>query len=217
MKKLWLYAFAAAFCIVSSAAFAQQKAPPASDEWMEYKSPYVGEQNDLSNPHRTIEEILIWARERGTEVLSFSSDVENEIMAENAKINGHDFKPEKMDDKLRRIRGYFTPEGWREYVIYVKQTRLADMVREKDYSVTTIVNGNPSVVDSGTVAGAYHWLVKLPLMITFIIRDSMGEPQPAPAADYELVMQVGRNKDTTDLAGIAIEGWKMTAKNPVAP
>lgn len=217
MKKLWTYVFAAAFCIASQAALAQQKAPPASDDWMEYKSPYVGEQNDLSNPHRTIEEVLIWAQQRATEVLSFASSIENMRLADAAKENGTTFNGEEMDAKLRRIKGMFTPTGWREYATYVKQSRLADMVREKDYSVTTIVNGNSMVVDSGTVAGAYHWLVKLPVLVTFIIRDTMGEPQPAPAAQFELVMQVGRNPDTTDADGIAIESWKMTAREPAAP
>lgn len=214
MKNLCSFAFAAAFCIISAGAAAQEAPPPKGDGWMEYKSPYVGEQNDLSNPHRTIEEVLIWAQQRATEALSFSSARENMIMADNAKLNEIEFQGEAMDDKLRRIKGHFTTEGWREYVIYVKQSRLADMVRDKDYSVTTIVNGTATVVDSGTVAGAYHWLVKLPVMVTFIIRDEMGEPQPAPAADFELLMQVGRNKDSTDTDGIAIEGWKMNAKEP---
>lgn len=190
----------------------QQQPAPAGNDWMDYRNPYYGELNDLSNPHRTVDEIIVWAQKRATDVMSFMSDREIMTLEDRAKANNSTFAGESMNDKLRRIKTIFTQRGWAEYADFMRRNKVDEMVRLKDYSVTTIVNGNSLVIDSGAVGGSYHWMVRMPLMVTFLLMDMEGRAQASPATEFELVMQLGRSAESTDPDALAIEGWQITPK-----
>lgn len=174
-------------------------APPAGSDWKSY-NPYAGEESDLQNPNRTQDEIIAWSQQRATEVLSFA--------------------PANLDTKMTGVQKDFTPAGWNEYSSYLKDSKLTDMVRSQNYTVTTIVNGDTMILNSGAMAGNYHWLVELPLMVTFLHSSGVdGEaPQAVAGGNFKLILQLGRVAGAQGgVDGMAIESWKMENKAGATP
>src|SRR5690606_21245301 len=142
---LFVLALALLSCLLNvPPAAAQQLEQPVMDAvpdkpaWMEYKNPYVGEQNDLSNPHRSSDEVIAWGRDMATDALTFTA--------------------ETFTAKLEELRPSFSNAGWTDYGTYMRDSRFLDMVGQKKYNAATIVDGDIALKGSGTVAGAYRWL-----------------------------------------------------------
>ncbi len=185
-----------------------QNAPPSAPNvtpmaaeptpaWMNYENPYVGEQNDIVNPNRTPDEVVMWAEQQATNALTLT--------------------PKDFNDKLTQIKKAFTAQGWLEFATYARTADLPNRIQTRDYSVTTVAKGDGLVIDSGPVAGSFHWLVKLPIMITFLHLDKQGDMQPVEGGDYDLMMQVGRvAQGTGGPEDMAIEGWRITPTTPQA-
>lgn len=170
--------------LLSAPALAQQAAP-----WMEYKSPYAGEQNDVGNAHRTSEEILAWAQKNVTEALTFT--------------------PDNMNPKLNELKNIFTAQSWGQYTSYLKASRAADFVRVERLNMATVSSGDMVLTGSGAVGGVYHWAVQLPLMISFIKQDVVtNEQRTVSGARMRLSIQIGRvPKGGSE--GMAIESWSI--------
>lgn len=169
----------------------------APGDWANY-NPYSGEESDLQNPNRTQDEIINWSQQRATEVLSFS--------------------PADLDAKMARTKKDFTPAGLAEYLNYLKTSKLTDMVQGQGYAVTTIVNGDSMILNSGAMAGNYHWLVELPLMVTFLHNGADGTQEPVAGGNFKLILQLGRVAPSTGgVDGMAIESWKMENKQSTNP
>lgn len=182
------------------AAAAPAPAPAASD-WMSYKDPYSGEQNDIKTANRTQDEITVWAQSRATDLMSFT--------------------PEELSAKISNIKSLFVPAGWNEYATYLQTSKMIEMVRDRKYTVTTIVNGDSLILDSRSVSGSYHWIVQLPLMVTFLHPDSEGDMAAVAGGEFRLTMSIGRVQ-SGGIDGMAVESWKMEATQareapPVAP
>lgn len=172
---------------VATPAPAAAKPAPAAD-WMSYKDPYTGEQNDIKNSNRTLDEITVWAQGRAAELLSFT--------------------PEEFSQKLSSIKTAFVPAGWNEYATYLQTSKMVEMVRDRQYTVTTIVNGDSLILDSRSVAGAFHWIVQMPLMVTFLHPDSNGDMAAVAGGEFRLTMSIGRVQ-AGGIDGMAVESWKM--------
>ncbi|MDE1152918.1 MAG: DotI/IcmL/TraM family protein [Micavibrio sp.] len=169
-------------------------AEPTPD-WMNYQNPYAGEQNDLSNPNRTPDEVLLWAGQQAATVMTYT--------------------PETFNDSIAAAKKVFSTQGWNEFGAYAHSVDLVSRVRDRQYSVTTIVKGNAAIVDSGPVAGSYHWLVRMPLMVTFLHDDADGNQQAVDGGDTDLTMQVGRVQDGTGGPdSMVIEGWRVASRAP---
>jgi hypothetical protein len=192
-------------CAVSATAetMAWPDAAPAADaavekpSWMNYKDPYAGEQNNAANPNRTPEEIASWTSRAATEALSLTPDTINARIVETKKS--------------------FSPAGWTEFAEYMRRVQMIELVRDKKYSVATILNGDAVVMNSGAVSGVYRWLVHAPLLITFTQINAKGEAEPKHSGNFKLVMQLGRAADDkTGRDGLQIESWKMEAVDNAA-
>lgn len=178
-------------------------------DWMKYENPYVGEQNDLTNPHRTPEEVVAWVQNKATDMLTFTS---SDSIAMK-KADGADLStlPEEANIKLTRIKPTFSSQGWAEYANYMTvESGLIDMVRKQNRSITTIINGTGAVFEKGAAAGAYHWSVKSPVMISITGIDMDGSEKTLQSGKFQLVVQVGRiAQHSVEDDGLAIEGWKV--------
>jgi hypothetical protein len=169
---------------------APAKPAPAAADWMSYKDPYTGEQNDIKTANRTQDEITVWAQSRATDLMSFT--------------------PEELSAKIAGIKNLFVPAGWNEYATYLQTSKMIEMVRDKKYTVTTIVNGDSLILDSRAVEGSYHWIVQMPLMVTFLHPDSEGDMQAVAGGEFRLTMSIGRVQ-SGGIDGMAVESWKMEA------
>ena len=161
-----------------------------SDDWTKYHNPYAGEQNNLANPNKTADEIAAWAQKAVADALSFT--------------------PEDMDQKVAAAKKMFVEQGWAEYAAYVREAQLIERVRNQQMSMNTILNGDAVILGGDAVAGAYRWLVRAPVMITFLRKDATGEDKPAGTGSFLLTLQVARVDNGQGVDGIAIESWKVT-------
>ena len=172
-------------------------APAPANDWTNY-NPYSGEESDLQNPNRTQDEIIAWSQQRATEVLSFA--------------------PADLNTKMAATKKDFTAAGLNEYLNYLKDSKLTDMVQGQGYAVTTIVNGDSMILNSGAMAGSYHWLVELPLMVTFLHNGVDGNQEPVAGGNFKLILQLGRVPASAGgVDGMAIESWKMENKQSASP
>ena len=196
--KAFSYALAVfVFALTAGAPPTQAQAEEKKPAWMEYKNPYVGEQNDLSNPNQSSDEIMAWVREMATDVLSFTPQ------ETRPPQDG------KGTSKFEKIKPFFAANAWNDYGRYLKESRFLDMVTRSQYNASTIIDGDMVVVSSGALAGAYRWVIQAPLLITFHSVNSRGEVQPVTSGHFQLVMQVGRTKADKGKDGLMIDSWKM--------
>lgn len=171
-------------------------APVPNNDWMTYKNPYVGEQNDLSNPNRTDAEISAWTQKAIASALSFG--------------------PADVNAKITDAKKMFVERGWAEYAAYVKQAQLLERVRQQNMTLSTILNGEAVVIAKEAVAGSYHWLVRAPVLMTFMRPNAtaVGGQEPAGTGKFTLTLQIGRADKKLGDDGIVIESWKIEAVQP---
>jgi hypothetical protein len=158
-------------------------------DWMKYHTPYIGEQTNINNPHRTTTEILAWSQATTSNLLTMS--------------------PTDYKLKLTEFKKYFVPQGWQDYAGFLRDTKTISMVTQEGYSINTIVNLDPVMLNHGAVAGAYHWLMQVPITVSFLITAPNGELQTSGIDKYILTLQVGRVAEGSGDNGIAIESWKV--------
>ncbi len=185
MKKILIVVLLATGIFSPSLAQAQAQQTTERPSWLEYKNPYIGEENNIANPHRTREEITSWAQQAAADSLSFNKA--------NYKI------------KLQSFKKYFVRDGWQFYTAYLKETKLINMVMDDGYTVGTIVNDLPEITNKGTFESVYHWVVKMPITISFFSADTYKNPEPYASGKYLLLLDVGRVAN----GGIAIMDWKV--------
>jgi hypothetical protein len=149
----------------------------------------MGEENDIANPHRTSDEMSIWAQETVADIMSFAS----------GDYNG----------KLAQYRRYFTPEGWELYSNYLRDAKLLNIVSEQGYSIGTIVDSVPEIVNQGTSGGVYHWILKMPITISFFNADNVGNIKTGASGKYILYIDVMRIPETNSGENIAINNWRV--------
>src|SRR5690606_22565701 len=137
--KPFLIAAAAALVLCAPAARAQD----VQTDWMKY-NPYVGEQNDISNPHRTADGITSWAAD--------------------AVANALTFQPGQFREQIARVKAYFGRAGWQGYTDYLKESKIYDVARAGQYTVATAANGEPMITRKGARDGAYQWEVEVPVI-----------------------------------------------------
>jgi hypothetical protein len=173
-------------------ASAQPEAPAADGNmpsWLEYKPSYTGEENDIANPHRTSDEMTTWAQQAAADVLTFT-----------------------QDDYSKRMKGfkkYFKEAGWVLYTAYLRDTKILEMVNG-GYSIGAIVTEVPVVVHSGATSGAYHWIMRMPITISFFKKDpTSGESKTGPSGKFYLFMDVVRVSEGGGDDGIQITNWRV--------
>jgi len=189
--------FVAAGFTAVMALTAAQAGAQSDDAWMEYKNPYVSEQGNLANPHRTTDEILALGREMATDALSF-------------KPEDMDKPPEGEKNKLETLRPHFSDSAWKEYMAYMRDSRFLDMVYRNRYTASTIADGDIIMINSGPIAGSYRWAVQVPLLITFHQIGRTGEIMPVTSGRFRLTLQLGRTKPNDGKDGMQIDSWKMS-------
>jgi len=163
--------------------------PPPKPAWMEYKNPYVGEQNNLSNPNRSTEEIMSWTRDMTTNALTF--------------------EPDELNTKIAALKANFSNPGWADYGVYMKDSRFMEMVGQKRYNASTIVDGDMVLKASGPMAGAYRWVVEVPLLVTFHEVNRAGVAMPVTSGNFRLKIQIGRVDKEEGKDGMKIDSWQM--------
>jgi hypothetical protein len=81
---------------------------------------------------------------------------------------------------------------------------------EEGYSVGTIVNAPPEVVNHGSAEGSYHWIVRMPVTISFYTTLENGETKTGASGKYLIYMDITRiESGGIDDNNIAIANWRV--------
>lgn len=198
MNKILPLFFAAAFGLaISLPVFAQgaseqdtQATVPQSsgEDWMNYKSPYVAEQDDISQPHRTKEEISIWAQNFAAESMSLTR--------------------ETLSEKLATVKPSFTASGWQAYGGWLKSSKIFNMVRDESYILSTVMRGDALILNQGA-SDAYRWQITVPVIMSLSLPNELGEPQTLSSGNYNVIIQITRAKGAKNEDGIMVEDMKI--------
>ena len=160
-------------------------------EWLEFESE-AEKKLDLSASHRTEQEIEHWAEDAVIEVMTF------------------DFQDYRS--RFKSFQPYFAPSGWGEYVDYVDKTALLKRVTDNRYALSTIVQGQTKIVNTGVLEGRHRWLVQVPVMTSFFKQKSNGALDGRAVEGGQLIVtaQVGRVKEGLDNNGLLVESWAVS-------
>ncbi len=107
------------------------------------------------------------------------------------------------------FRKYFVPQGWQLYMAYLKDTKVMDMVGSGGYTIGAIVTEVPEIVNKGATGGAYHWILRMPITISFFKKDQSGDSKTGPTGKFYLFMDIMRVAQGGGDDGIAITNWRM--------
>ena len=194
---------AAALLVLSTPVWAQEAAPTPLDVapaaapaaplpgWMEYKTPYDGEQNDIRKAHRSQEEIMAWTQDSVTNALSIPAG--------------------GMAGKMAEVQKLFTPAAWAQYKTYLSTGALGEGIRVQSHDLSTIVNGDARILNHGETAGSYRWQIDLPLVHSFNKIEADGAVRQSPGRSQRLVVVIGRQPQAagsqSDEANVRIESF----------
>jgi len=152
---------------------------------------------DLSLPHRTKTEILMWTEQTVAGLMSF----------------GHT----NLYEHFEEIKPKFVESGWNDFMAYINKAGLQRYVQEKRYRLVTVVNGPTYVHREGAIGGVYRWEVRVPLLFSFYKTDAYGnitiDTEPEATADLELAAAVTRipveaNAETGETM-VALSAWRV--------
>lgn len=70
-------------------------------------------------------------------------------------------------DELQASSGFFTPEGWDQFLAALKQSNNLDAVKAKKLIVSAVATRAPIILQKGVLNGSYSWRVQMPILVTY--------------------------------------------------
>ncbi len=171
-------------------------------DWMQYKTPYSGEQNDIRQAHRSQGEILAWTQDSVTNALSIPA---GGVVA-----------------KMTEVQALFTPAAFNQYKAYLSSGSVGEGLRVQSHDLSTIVNGDARILSHGETGGSYRWQIELPLVHSFNKLEADGAVRQSPGRSQRVIVIIGRQPKAAggqaDDANVRIENFvAATAPAPVVP
>ncbi len=101
----------------------------------------------LSEPNQSSESVLSWASLAATAAFTYNFS--------------------NYREEFQAASGFFTGNGWRQFLDALKDSNNLDAVLAKKLIVTAQQVGKSEVMQEGHVKGIYAWQIKVPLMVTY--------------------------------------------------
>nr|AAS92005.1 IcmL protein [Legionella pneumophila] len=70
-------------------------------------------------------------------------------------------------DELQASSGFFTAEGWDQFVGALEQSNNLDAVKAKKLVVSAVATRAPIILQKGVLNGRYSWRVQMPILVTY--------------------------------------------------
>ncbi|MGQ3888116.1 type IVB secretion system apparatus protein IcmL/DotI [Legionella sp. CNM-1927-20] len=70
-------------------------------------------------------------------------------------------------DELQAASGFFTAEGWQQFLDALQQSNNLDAVKAKKLIVSAVATRAPIILQKGLLNGRYSWRVQMPLLVTY--------------------------------------------------
>jgi len=101
----------------------------------------------LSEPNQSDSAILQWANQAA--IAAFTYNFVN------------------YRDELQASSGFFTGEGWDQFLSALQQSNNLDAVKAKKLIVSAVATRAPIIMQKGPLNGSYSWRVQMPLLVTY--------------------------------------------------
>lgn len=70
-------------------------------------------------------------------------------------------------DELQASSGFFTAEGWDQFLSALQQSNNLDAVKAKKLIVSAVATRAPVILQKGILNGNYSWKVQMPILVTY--------------------------------------------------
>jgi intracellular multiplication protein IcmL len=69
--------------------------------------------------------------------------------------------------ELQASSGFFTSEGWTQFLTALEDSNNLDAVRVKKLIVSAVATSAPIILQKGILNGRYSWRVQMPMLVTY--------------------------------------------------
>lgn len=148
----------------------------------------------LEQPNRTSRELQEWVSMAVSEVLTLDAV--------------------QYETQLSQGKGYFTDDGYTQFVSYLNDSTLFDILKNGDLKTSVFVETPPLLLNDGPVGGVYRWLYDVPVTISYIPRTitNYTKTTDAQVRRVNVRVQVGRIDDPAAPEAVRIESWVVTLR-----
>jgi intracellular multiplication protein IcmL len=70
-------------------------------------------------------------------------------------------------DELQASSGFFTADGWDQFLAALQQSNNLDAVKAKKLIVSAVATRAPIILQKGILNGSYSWRVQMPILVTY--------------------------------------------------
>lgn len=70
-------------------------------------------------------------------------------------------------DELQASSGFFTPEGWDQFLNALQQSNNLDAVKAKKLIVSAVATRAPIILQKGVLNGNFSWRIQMPILVTY--------------------------------------------------
>ncbi|KTD75545.1 type IVB secretion system apparatus protein IcmL/DotI [Legionella waltersii] len=70
-------------------------------------------------------------------------------------------------DELQSASGFFTADGWDQFLGALQQSNNLDAVKAKKLVVSAVATRAPIILQKGVLNGQYSWRVQMPILVTY--------------------------------------------------
>lgn len=70
-------------------------------------------------------------------------------------------------DELQASSGFFTAEGWDQFLNALQQSNNLDAVKAKKLIVSAVATRAPIILQKGVLNDSYSWRVQMPILVTY--------------------------------------------------
>ncbi|MCA0404283.1 MAG: type IVB secretion system apparatus protein IcmL/DotI [Proteobacteria bacterium] len=70
-------------------------------------------------------------------------------------------------EELQASSGFFTAEGWSQFLNALQQSNNLDAVKAKKLIVSAVATRAPIILQKGVLNGSYSWRVQMPILVTY--------------------------------------------------
>lgn len=70
-------------------------------------------------------------------------------------------------DELQASSGFFTADGWDQFLSALQQSNNLDAVKAKKLVVSAVATRAPIILQKGILNGNYSWRIQMPMLVTY--------------------------------------------------
>lgn len=101
-------------------------------------------------------------------------------------------------EELQASSGFFTAEGWEQFLTALDQSNNLDAVKTKKLIVSAVATRAPVILQKGILNGRYSWRVQMPILVTYQSASSFTQN------NYVVTMLITRVSTLNSPRGIGI-------------